>query len=102
MGVGGQRHALGVLPAAKTRYPLYRRLGGPQKELIKAKKSLRQNNRDSSQVRPEQVLTVFELRQSALIPGHEVASWAKVNTDLPRMCSLMAWFVGAVYGCLQF
>jgi hypothetical protein len=31
MGVGGQRHALGPLPPGKeTRYPLYRRLGGPQ------------------------------------------------------------------------
>ena len=30
MGVGGQRHAPAVLPMGKTRYPLYRRLGGPQ------------------------------------------------------------------------
>ena len=30
MGVGGQRHALVTLPPGKTRYPLYRRLGGPQ------------------------------------------------------------------------
>jgi hypothetical protein len=29
-GVGGQRHALAALPPGKTRYPLYRRLGGPQ------------------------------------------------------------------------
>ena len=29
-GVGGQRHAPAALPPAKTRYPLYRRLGGPQ------------------------------------------------------------------------
>jgi hypothetical protein len=28
--VGGQRHALAALPLGKTRYPLYRRLGGPQ------------------------------------------------------------------------
>jgi hypothetical protein len=28
--VGGQRHALVALPPGKTRYPLYRRLGGPQ------------------------------------------------------------------------
>jgi hypothetical protein len=31
------------------------------------------------------VLTAFELRQSALVPGHEVASWDDFNTDLPRM-----------------
>ena len=30
MGGGDQRHAPAVLPAGKTRYPLYRRLGGPQ------------------------------------------------------------------------
>ena len=29
-GVGGQRHAPAALPPVKTRYPLYRRLGGPQ------------------------------------------------------------------------
>jgi hypothetical protein len=26
----GQRHALAALPPEKTRYPLFRRLGGPQ------------------------------------------------------------------------
>jgi hypothetical protein len=30
MGVGGQCHASAALPMVKTRYPLYRRLGGPQ------------------------------------------------------------------------
>ena len=30
MWVGGQRHAPAALPPAKTRYTLYRRLGGPQ------------------------------------------------------------------------
>jgi len=30
MGVGGQRHAPAALPPGKTRYVLYRRLGGPQ------------------------------------------------------------------------
>ena len=30
MWVGGQRYASAVLPLEKTRYPLYRRLGGPQ------------------------------------------------------------------------
>jgi hypothetical protein len=29
-GVGGQRHAQAALPPGKARYPLYRRLGGPQ------------------------------------------------------------------------
>jgi len=30
MVVGGQRHVTAALPPEKTRYPLYRRLGGPQ------------------------------------------------------------------------
>ena len=30
MWVGGHTHALAALPPGKTRYPLYRRLGGPQ------------------------------------------------------------------------
>jgi len=30
MGVGGQRHTPDALPPWKTRYPLYRRLGGPK------------------------------------------------------------------------
>jgi len=30
MGVGGQRHAPAALAPGKTRYPLFRRLGGPQ------------------------------------------------------------------------
>jgi hypothetical protein len=30
MGLGGQRHAPTAVPPGKTRYPLYRRLGGPQ------------------------------------------------------------------------
>ena len=30
MGKGGQRHDPAALPTGKTRYPLYRRLGGPQ------------------------------------------------------------------------
>jgi hypothetical protein len=30
MGVGGQRHAAAALPPGKTRYPLYRMLGGRQ------------------------------------------------------------------------
>jgi hypothetical protein len=30
MGVGGLGHASAALPPGKNRYPLYRRLGGPQ------------------------------------------------------------------------
>jgi len=37
-GVGGQRHAPVALPPGKTRYPLYRRLGGPQRRSGRVRK----------------------------------------------------------------
>ena len=38
MGVGGQHHAPTALPPWKTRYPLYRRLGGPQGRSVQVRK----------------------------------------------------------------
>jgi hypothetical protein len=38
MSVGGQRHAPVALPSGKTRYPLYRRLGGPQGQSRRVRK----------------------------------------------------------------
>jgi hypothetical protein len=38
MWVGGQRHAPAALPPGKTRYPLYRRLGGPQDQSGRVRK----------------------------------------------------------------
>ena len=38
MGMGGQRHAPATLPPGNTRYPLYRRLGGPQGRSGRARK----------------------------------------------------------------
>ena len=40
MGMGGKRQALANLPPRKTRYPLYRRLGGPQGQSGHLKKIL--------------------------------------------------------------
>jgi len=37
-GVGGQRYARAVVPPGKTRYPLYRRPGGPQGLFERARK----------------------------------------------------------------
>jgi hypothetical protein len=39
-GVGGQLHAPAALPPGKTRYPLYRRLGGPQSRSGQVRKIL--------------------------------------------------------------
>ena len=38
--VGGQRHGPAALPPGKTRYPLYRRLGGPQGRTGRIRKNL--------------------------------------------------------------
>jgi len=38
MGVGGQRQTLAALPPGKTRYPLYRMLGGSQSRTGKVRK----------------------------------------------------------------
>ena len=40
MGVGGQRQAPAALPPGKTRYPLYRRLGGSQNRSGRVRKIL--------------------------------------------------------------
>jgi hypothetical protein len=39
MGMGGQRHALAALLPGKSRYPLYRRLGGPQGSSARVRKN---------------------------------------------------------------
>ena len=44
-GVGGQGQAPAALPSGKTRYPLYRRLGGPQSRSGWVRKS--RHHRDS-------------------------------------------------------
>jgi hypothetical protein len=44
MGVGGQRHTPAALPPGQTRYPLYRRLGGPQSRSGWVRKSRRDRN----------------------------------------------------------
>ena len=40
LGMGGQRHAPAVLPPGRTRYPLYRTLGGAQGRSGRVRKNL--------------------------------------------------------------
>ena len=40
MQVGGQRHAPAALTPGKTRYPFYRKLGGPQGRSVQVLKNL--------------------------------------------------------------
>jgi hypothetical protein len=52
MGVGGQRHAPAALSPGKTRYPLYRRLGGPQGRSVQVRKISSPPGFDSQTVQP--------------------------------------------------
>jgi hypothetical protein len=52
MEVGGQRHAPAALPPGKTRYPLYRRLGGPQGQSGRVQKTSPPSGFDSRTVQP--------------------------------------------------
>jgi len=52
MGVGGQSHGLAALPQRKTRYPLYKRLGGPQDRSGRLWKISRQPGFDPRTVQP--------------------------------------------------
>ena len=52
MGVGGQHHAPAALTPGKARYPLYRRLGGPQGRSGRVRKTLLPPGFDSRTVRP--------------------------------------------------
>jgi hypothetical protein len=51
-GVGGQRHASAALPPGKTRYPLYRRLGGPQARSGRVREILPPTGFDPRTVQP--------------------------------------------------
>ena len=52
MGVGGQRHAPAALPPGETRYPLYRRLSGPQGRSGRVRKMSPQPGFDPRTVQP--------------------------------------------------
>ena len=52
MGVGGQRHAPAALFPGDTRYPLYRRLGGPQYRSGRVRKISPQPGFDPRTVQP--------------------------------------------------
>ena len=66
-GVGGQRHAPSALPPGKTRYPLYRRLGGPQGRRKRMRKISPPPGFDPRTVQP--VATRYTDRA---IPAHNV------------------------------
>jgi hypothetical protein len=60
MGGGGQCHTPAALPPGKTRFPLYRRLGGPQGQSGQVRKFSHSPEFDPRTVQPvaSRVLTV--------------------------------------------
>ena len=69
-GVGGQRHAPAALTPGKTRYPLYRRLGGPQGR--------------SGQVRKISATPVFDPRTVQPVASRYIAWVIPVSIDCYR------------------
>ena len=61
MGMGRQRHAPAALPPGKNRYPLYRRLGGPQGLLNGCGKPRPQRDSIPGPSTPQQVALPTEL-----------------------------------------
>ena len=73
MGVVGQRHAPAALPSGKTRYPLYRRLGGPQGRSGRVWKILPPPGFDPRTVQP-----VASRYTDWAIPAHHRVKYSKI------------------------
>ena len=66
MGVGGRRHAPSALPPGKTRYPLYRRLGGTQDRSGRVRKMSPRPGFDTWTVQP---LLITDVQNAAVLAG---------------------------------
>ena len=77
--MGGWRHAPAALPPGKTRYPLYRRLGGPQGRSGRVRKISPPRGFDPRTVQP-----VASLYTTCTIPAHE--AYARSYINLPLNC----------------
>ena len=64
MGLGGQRHAPAALLPGKTRYPLYRRLGGSQGRFGQVRKISSPPGFDPQTVHPVGLSTVLGVIES--------------------------------------
>jgi hypothetical protein len=78
MRVGGQRHAQATLPPRKTRYPVYRRLAGPQSRSGRVRKNSPSPGFDSRTVQP-----VASRSTDYGIPVHDVAVCSLCNSLYP-------------------
>jgi len=79
--MGGQRHVLAALPPEKTRYPLYRRLGGPQRRSGQVRKISPPPGFDARTVQP--VASYRGSRTPELILMY-ISSFTGINTIVLR------------------
>jgi len=91
MGVDGQRHAPAALPPGKTRYPLYRRLGGPQGRSGLVRKISPAPGFDPRTAQPvasryteETVVTYFESPSSTTVSFHIHSTSVFTNQPIIR------------------
>ena len=82
MRVGGQRHAMAILPLGKFRDPLYRRLDGPQGQSGRVQKILPAPGFDPRTVQPSKSLyrLSYPGQQNMLLQNHYI------NTVTHMMC----------------
>ena len=87
-GVGGQHHAPAALPPGKTRYPLYRRLGGPQGRSGRVRKISPPPGFDPRTVQPvASRYTDWAIPGSIIIITIIFLQW--VFKDWRRMCQML-------------
>ena len=100
MGVGGQRHAPAALPPGKTRYPLYRRLGGPQSRSRQVRKTW-----PPQEVDPRIVQPVASRYTNYAARIHRVRLWYNIKTYVYTRQSVQQFFhtdsVGVCMLCIH-
>ena len=87
-GVGGHRHAPAALSPGKTRYPLYRRLGGPQGRSGQMRKISFPPGFDPQTVHP-----VTSCYTDWAIPAHKVDMWLHLFVT---SAAILGWVVKIV------
>ena len=88
----GQRHALAALPPGKTRYPLYKRLGGPRAVLDRCGKSRPHRDSIPRTVHPvASRYTDYATRSTINIKPDANAENSQYAMNLFVVCDFSAW-----------
>ena len=87
--MGGQRHAPAALPPGKTRYPLYRRLGGPQGRSGQVRKISSPSGFDPRTVQPvASCYTDYAITSLKSGVRHQLHSPAAFHRFHPLVCTV--------------